>query len=254
MLKKTAVVFGSSLLIAGSTLTAQAAEGAGGTPNLTVSYSVSPAQFDGSGCLQVPVTMTATKAGAAADDISGTVKLEARYSGSNSANTASEYIGYSQPAQTTVSSSYFSICSFEIEDGMTSMDVTGTVTSSVDFGPDTSAPLSPSQLTIIQNPTKMSKTKVTTKRGFISYRELRGTATAKTVTKGTIGAGGRITLEVKKRGGKNWVEVSTTSTDAFGKYDFSYLRLVETPKGSSYRVAITDCGWCAPTSTTGKFK
>lgn len=137
---------------------------------------------------------------------------------------------------------------------MTTMDVTGTVKSSINFSSETTAALTPSQLVINQNPSKMSKPKVSTKKGFVSYRTIKGNATATTVTKGVIGAGGSIALEVKKPGGKNWVEVSSTSADSFGAYSFSYLSTKETPRGASFRLVIKDCGWCTSAQVTGKFK
>jgi hypothetical protein len=250
---RIAAIITASLLI--SATPAFAGDGSGASANLAISYSAAPLQFDGSGCFKAPVTITYTKTGAPERDISGNVDLEARYPGSNSANKASAYIGYSLPVQGTKADGYFFICSYEVEDNMTTMDITGNVSSDVNFSNKTVAPVTPSQLVINQNPSKLSKPKVTTKKGFISYRTIKGTATATTVTKGVIGAGGRLKLQVKKPKSKNWVEISTTSADSFGEYSFTYQSTKETPLGSSFRVVLTGCGWCTTAQVAGgKFK
>jgi len=143
-------------------------------------------QFDGQGCANAPVTINYTKSGAEIDDISGQVMLETRYIGSSDSNNATTYIGYSKPGQGSEASE-FSICSFEIEDGMTTMEVTGSIESGVFTGSRASSPLTPSTLNIIQNPTKLSKpgskkwTEVTTPSAdsfekwsfsYVSYRDV----------------------------------------------------------------------------------
>ncbi len=231
-----------------------AGDGSGVTANLSVSYIASPVQFDGSGCIEAPIGITFSKSGAEADDISGSVAFEARYAGSNSPSSAPTYIGFSEPSQGTATGAYFFICGGEVVGGAPTMEITGTVESSINVGSKTTAPLGTSQLNIIQNPTKISKAKVVTKRGFISYGVISGTAKATTVTKGVVGAGGRLAPEVGKPGSKKWASVSTTSADSFGKWSFWYVTLKDAPNGSSFRVALADCGWCTTAQVTGKLK
>ena len=254
MLKSVKIAAAASAFVLIGATPAFAGDGSGATPNLAITYSAAPLQFDGSGCFQAPVTINFTKTGAPAGDISGNVDLEARYPGSNSPNSASEYIGYSAPASGTETGSYFFICSYEVEDNITTMDITGTVKSEINFTNEVTAQVTPSQLVINQNATSLSKPKVSVKKGFVSYRIIKGKATATTVTKGVIGAGGSIALEVKKPKSKNFVEVSTTSADSFGEYSFSYVSLKETPRGSTFRIVVKDCGWCTPAQVSGKFK
>jgi hypothetical protein len=249
----SATSIGCAVLLIGAS-SAVAGDGSGGTSNLAVSYSASPAQFDGSGCIEAPISITFTKQGAPADDVSGSIDLEARYPGSNSSLSASKYVGFSEPAQGTATGAYFFLCGREVVDGATTMEITGTVESSINFGSESTSALSASQLNIIQNPTKLSKAKVVTKRGFVSYRVVSGTAKATTVTKGVVGASGRLALEVRKPGSKSWKSVSTTGADSFGKWSFSFLTLKDTPKGSAFRVTLSDCGWCTKAQETGKFK
>jgi hypothetical protein len=228
-----------------------AGTGSGATPNLSASYSVGDAQFDGSGCTPALITINYTKSGAEIDDISGRVRLESRYAGSSDSNANSTFIGYFEPQQ-GIATSEFTICSFAVEDGMTSMEVTGTIVSDVFTGTETSATLTPTTLNIIQNPTKLSKPKLVSKGSFVKYRVITGTAKATTLTKGVVGADGRIVLEARKSGSKKWVEVNSTSADSFGKWDFSYVSYRDVPRNSTIRISVKDCGWCTTDQVTVK--
>lgn len=228
-----------------------AGSGTGTTANLSVTYNASAVAFDGPGCVESPVSVTYNKTGAVADDISGTVELAARYDGSSSSATRDTYIGYSLPSSGTVSDSYLFICPFEIFDNAGPMRVTGTVESDVNFSQKSVAPVTESILDIVQNPTKLSKAKVKNTSGYVSYREISGTAKAQTISKGLVGAGGTLTLEIKKKGAKRWTSIETTSADEFGNWEFGYVTTSKSPRGSAFRVTLTECGWCSTAVTTG---
>jgi hypothetical protein len=254
MVKKPVFIGIASLVMVGLTVPAHGADGTGATPNISVTYNMPAVPFDGPDCVETPINITYTKTGAAVDDISATVSFDARYQGSSSSFSRSVYIGYSTPGTGTVSDSYLYVCPFAINDNAGPIGVTGTVESEVFLRPEITAPLSASVLAVAQNPTKLSKPKVKTVSGFVSYREVTGKATATTLTKGAIGAGGKLSLLVKKKGAKNYSEVSSTSADEFGNFKFSYVSTKKFPKGSSYKVTVSECGWCTTAQVTGKIQ
>ena len=254
MMKKLLGVGISGAVVLGLAAPAYAADGSGSTPNISVTYNMPAVPFDGPGCVESPINLTYTKVGAAADDISATVSFEARYDGSSSSISRSVYIGYSAPESATNTDSYLYVCPFEINDSAGPIRITGSVGSGVFTQGETTGPLSASELALGQNPTKLSKPKVKTVSGFISYREVSGKATATTLTKGVVGAGGRLTLLVKKKGSKKYAQVSTTSADEFGNWKFGYVSTKKFPRGSTYRVTVSECGWCTVADVTGKIK
>jgi hypothetical protein len=254
MLRNVVFVGVASAVVLGITAPAHGADGSGATPNISVSYNIPAVAFDGPGCVEAPINLTYTKSGAAVDDVSATFEVDARYSGSSSSFSRSVYIGYSSPGTGTVSDSYLYVCPYEINDNAGPIGVTGTVESEVFTQTAVTAPISASVLTLAQNPTKLSKPKVKTVSGFVSYREVSGKATAATLTKGVVGAGGNLTLSVKKKGAKKFVEVSTTSADEFGNWNFSYVSTSKLPRGSSFMVTVSECGWCTPAQVTGKIR
>jgi hypothetical protein len=254
MMKKPVLIGIASLVIVGLTVPAHGADGSGATPNISIVYNIQPVPFDGPGCVETPINLTYTKSGADVDDISANVSFDARYQGSSSSFARSVYIGYSSPGTGTISDSYLYVCPFAINDDAGPIWVTGTVESEVFTQAEITAPLSASVLATAQNPTKLSKPKVKTVSGFLSYREVTGKATATTLTKGVIGADGRLTLLVKKKGSKKYSEVSTTSADEFGNWKFRFVSTKKFPKGSSYKVTVSECGWCTTAQVTGKIK
>lgn len=254
MLKKSVFVFVTSFVVLGLAVPAQGADGSGSTPTISVTYNMTAVPFDGPGCVESPFNLTYTKMGAAADDISANVSIDARYDGSSSSLTRTVYIGYSSPGTATITDSYLFVCPFNISDGAGPLRVTGAVESEIFTQTKTTAPLSASVLAVAQNPTKLSKPKVKTVSGFLSYREVSGKATAVTLTKGVIGAGGRLTLLVKKKGSKKYSEVSTTSADEFGNWKFSFVSTTKVPRGSTFMVTVSECGWCTTAQVTGKIR
>jgi hypothetical protein len=224
--------------------------GSAATPNLQITYSIAAIQFDGPECVRVPVTVDYAKVGAAYDDISGRVSFDIRYPGSSSTNSPSVYIGYFDP-QSARENTDFTFCPFEFAPGIGSMQVTGSVRSDVFGSPEIETPLPPSALTVTQNPTTMSPVKVKKERG---YYALSGSVTAQTVTKGVIGARGKITVQLKKKGSKRWISGTTTYPDSFGNWSTFSLAISSRnyPKGTQYRVIHSDCNWCSDASRTGK--
>lgn len=254
MIKKSVIFALVSLVVLGAHGPAHGAGGSGATPDFSANYTISVAAFDGPGCVEALITLNYAKMGADADDIAATVAFDARYDGSSSSMTGSVYVGYSKPGSATASDAYLYVCPFEINDGVGPIRVNGTVESEVFTQSKIRAPLSGSDLVVAQNPTKLSKPKVKTTNGFISYREVSGQATATTLSKGVIGADGRLTLSVKKKGSKKFAEVSTTSADEFGNWDFNYVSTSRMPRGSTFTVTVSECGWCTSTQVTGKVK
>jgi hypothetical protein len=224
--------------------------GSAATPNLQINYSIADIQFDGPGCVTAPVTVDYVKVGAAPNQVSGRIKFDLRYEGSNSPGSASIFLSSSEPGAGRLETTVF-FCPHMAAKNRGPLQVTGTVQSQVTRSPEVTADITPSSVAVNFNPVKMSRVKVKKER---DYYVLSGTATAQTPTKGVIGAGGKITIQLKKKGSKRWVSGTTASLDSFGTWStFSYsIPNRNYPKGTQFRAIHSDCRWCADASRTGK--
>lgn len=227
-----------------------AAAGSGtATTNLaTATISIPDIAFDGSDCVRVPITTTYAKTGGPADSVSLDIELAARQPGSSSADSASDYIGLSEPASGTRNEMGFTMCPSSYNPKAGNYSVTGTLRSEFDFARGTTANFPAIELSVVQNKTTMSPIKM--KKSAFDLG-ISGTATAATVTKGNVGAGGEIRISIKKPGSKKWVSGNTTYTNSFGEWSSS---LSPQKKGTQIQVTLVNCGWCTDASRTVKTK
>jgi len=227
-----------------------AVEGSGAVPNMVVSYSIGDVQFDGPECARIPVIVDYAKQGAPSRQISGGVAFDIRYAGSNASMRPSVTI-YSFDAEAGRKETSASFCPYQAVSDAGPLVVTGVVRSTLSGTGEVSVELPPSTLAIGVVPTQMSKVKVKKTDSFYS---LSGTVTAQTASKGTIGAGGRVTIQLRKKGSKRWVSGPSTTPNSFGKWStFDYLILTrDFGKGTQYRAVFANCGWCAGAVQTGK--
>jgi hypothetical protein len=227
-----------------------AAAGAGtATTNLaSATISIPDIAFDGSECVRVPVTTTYTKTGGPADSVSLDIELQARQPGSSSADTASDYIGLSEPASGTRTQMGFTMCPSSYNPKAGNYAVTGTMRSEFEFARGTTASFPAIELGVVQNKTTMSPIRL--KKSAFDLG-ISGTATAATLTKGDVGAGGEIRISIKKPGSKKWVSGNTAYTNSFGDWSSS---LSPQKKGTQIQATLVNCGWCTDASRTVKSK
>lgn len=234
----------SGVLAVGMAVPAQAGgtlSGATSHASATVTYG--DAVFDGPDCVEVPFDMTFAKTPTEADNISVSVRLEAVQQGSNDPSTGSAYNGGYDKASGTERGTIY-VCPGTFPDDAGPITLTGKLTTNYYVNDSEQVvPLQPSgQLTLVKNSTTMSVPKVTKAYSWSSdSRRISGKVTATTPTRGTIGAGGTVELEVKYPTSKKWVGGATAYVDSFGNWSTT---LDKAPKGSQIRVSLVDCGWC----------
>lgn len=243
----TAGVAALSLVMA---VPASAAGSSTASTNLaTVTVSIGDIAFDGSECARLPVPITFTKTGGPADSVSMDVELELRQPGSSMAEMGSDYIGLTEPASGTSNELAFTICPSSYNPAAGNYTFTGTLRTEFDFSRGTTASFPSFEVGAIQNQTSMSALRLKKSAFDLS---VSGTATAATVTKGKVGAGGDIVIRIKKPGSKKWVSGTTTYADAFGEWSAS---LGPQKKGTQIQATLTGCNWCTDaTSRTAKTK
>lgn len=217
------------------------------TSHISSTLNVGDVQFDGNECVELPVSVSYSKTATTADDINGEVNLDLRQAGSNSSNTAYAYFGYSDPASGTEIEK-ISVCPYSYNLAAGGYTLTGSLKSEYYVnGSQQTANFAPVQVGVIQNPTTLGAIKF--KKSSGSYYDISGTATASTVTRGTLGASGKITISIKKPGSKRWIAGTTTSADSFGQWS-AYIG--KQAKGTQVKVDLTECGWCSNATRTAK--
>lgn len=227
---------------------------AGATPNLSATVNIPDPVMDGPDCVKAPMQVTYTKTGGAPGDISGYVKVSARYTGSNSSIDKDVYVGFSAAASGSITDQYLFICPYEVKADKGPLNVTGSIESSINFGAKTVVPLPAGALTVVRNTTSISQIKTKRTSGLFGSYKVSGLATAVTPSKGTVGAGGRLTLMLKKKGQNNWVAGSTTSADSFGAWSFDYISPSKYPRGTAFKVTLSECSWCTDATAQGVLK
>lgn len=215
----------------------------GATSHASVTVTYGDAVFDGPDCVEVPFDMTFAKTPTEADNISVAVRLEAVQQGSNDPSTGSAFNGGYEKASGTERGTIY-VCPGTFPDDAGPITLTGKLTTNYYVNDSEQVvPLQPAgQLTLVKNPTTMSVPKVTKAYSWSTdSRKISGKVTATTPTRGTIGAGGTVQLEVKYPTSKKWVGGATAYVDSFGNWSTT---LDKAPKGSQIRVSLVDCGWC----------
>lgn len=252
-MRRSSVVVSATILFAAGALASPAhaeVAGSGATPNLAVSFYVGAIQFDGPECARAPVIVDYVKQGAQSRQISGGVTFDLRYEGSNASSRPSVTI-FSFDAESGRKETSISFCPYQAVSGAGPLILNGAVRSTLSGTGEVSADLPPSIVNVGVVPTQMSKVKV---KKANTYYALSGTVTAQTASKGVIGAGGKVTIQLRKKGSKRWVAGPTANPDSFGNWSiFPYSILTKNyPKGTQFRAVFSDCRWCANNVRTGK--
>jgi hypothetical protein len=142
----------------------------------------------------------------------------------------------------------FLICPSSFNASAGNYTATGVLRTELDFSRTSSAAFPSFEVGVIRNKSSLGPIKM--KKSAFDLG-LSGTATAATVTKGTVGAGGEITIKIKKPGSKKWVSGTTTYANSFGDWTAS---LSPQKKGTQIQAVLTNCGWCTDATRTVKTK
>ena len=223
---------------------ALAATGSGSTPTFTVTYTVGDVVFDGPGCVQVPFGIDYALGGAP----NGYVTLDLGFAKSNAPVSGSIIVTGQDPA-TGTKTSEMTYCPANFIAGKGPLRVTGTVVSPRGGA---TAQVTPSTATVVQNPVRMSRPRAKQSAGNWT---IGGVAEARTKSRGWVGAGGTVTIQLKRAGSSRWVSGETVALDQFG----AWKTLVPIPTatyrpGTSVRALLTGCNWCKNASTTGTLR
>ena len=214
----------------------------------TVTVSINDIAFDGDDCVRVPVPTSYTKTGSPADSISMEVEIEMRQPGSNWSESLWNNFGLSAATSGSTDEMTFLICPSSFSASAGNYKATGVLRTEFDFSRTTSATFPPFEVGVVRNKTAMSPIKM--KKSAFDLG-ISGTATAATITKGNVGAGGEILISIKKPGSKKWVSGNTTYTNSFGEWSSS---LSPQKKGTQIKATLANCGWCTDASRTVKTK
>lgn len=221
------------------------ATGTGATPGMSITYRVSDIQFDGPDCVQVPFFVDFTLSAA-----NGFVILNLAYAGSSSKATGNVIMVASTDGPTGTKTSEITFCPSQYFSNRGPLLVTGTVTSPRPNG--VTSAVSQSTMTVKRNPVRMSPVRVKRVNGLYA---LSGTVVANTPSSGWIGADGRITIQLKKRGSRNWVSGEIVAPDEFGAWTtVSAISSAVYPPGTLFRAVLTDCKWCADATRSGRLR
>jgi hypothetical protein len=214
------------------------------TADSTVTFSVSDVQFDGPDCVQTPVILSYTKTGGAATLTRIGLTLNLNQSGAtNGIGGTWRSDAYDPVTQSAVTTS-LKVCPSKIDPDRGPLIVSGNLNTYGGSSGRLDSPVPNSTVTMAFNPTRLTRPKVKKVTVGFDWIYVSGDATATTITKGAVPAGGQLTLQVRKPGRPQWVNGSTTGTDNFGSYTFRLPYAEKYPKGTRYRVTLTKCGWC----------
>jgi hypothetical protein len=227
----------------------------GSTSQASATLVISDAAFDGPDCISVPFVVGFTRTPTVSGDISARVDVTARQS--NSKDDATDFVStsfYESSLVTEEETLY--VCPSSFEEDSIPASVTGLLTTEdASSGSEEVVAMQPVvSMNLIRNQSVMSKIR-TRKVPFSSSdeRQISGQVLVRTASKGLLGAGGTISLEVQKgkKKKKKWRLVTQTVPDKFGKWD---VTLDGVPKGTKLRVTLAECGWCTTTTRTFKIK
>ncbi len=228
-----------------SAIPAFAGSGTGTTPTFTASYTVDAVAFDGPGCVPVPFAVDYTIAGAA----TGFVRLDLAFSRSNAPVSGAITVTAAIDPPSGRKTGEISFCPASYIPGRGPLNVTGVVISPRGGVVEQ---VTPSTVTVIQNPVRMSRPKVSQSLGSWV---LKGSAEALTPSRGWVGATGAITIQTQKSGSRRWVSGETVALDQFGSWRTVAPILTATyPRGTAFRAVLTGCNWCKNSSVTGTLR
>jgi hypothetical protein len=197
-------------------------------------------QFDGPGCAPVYWDVAYTRP----EDVGFDVDVEVRQRGSNSPTTDGDYVGYYESDLTGNLSGNLCVSDYYFDASKGPLAFSGLLTATLSGGRSAGSVALPSIiLPVRQNPSTFSRVRIKS-RTPSKFGSIRGRVTAKTLTKGRLGAGGDVEAQVKVRG--RWRHVMNLSVDEFGRFASGgeYYTIRPIPKGAKVRLRLTDCGWC----------
>jgi hypothetical protein len=206
---------------------------------------VSDIAFDGPDCVQVPFSADyAFNAGGP----NGYLVLDLSYAGSSTKAQGQLIFIESVDDARGTKSAEIRFCPSNFVANRGPLRVTGILVSPRPNG--VTAAVTPSTLTVTQNPTRMSRVKVKEVNGAWV---LSGTAVASTPSAGLIGAGGKITIQLRKKGSRRWVSGVVLAPDQFGQWTTgAAISTLTYPRGTSFRAVLTDCNWCTNAQQAGR--
>lgn len=214
------------------------------TPELRMTISVPDVVFDGPGAVKVAVTCTYTKLGPNPRSISGSLRLNANQAGASNGITGFGWITLDSPAEWSGVGVTLTVWPNSVRASRGPLLVTGTLTSSYVTGPSNVMQVPPITVNLVYDTSTLTAPRAKYVKGTFSYWSITGMATAQTITQGVLPAGGTLTLFVRKPKSKVWVASARTSADNYGEYEFRLRPATQFPKGTRYRVQLSDCGWC----------
>ncbi|MEZ5184764.1 MAG: hypothetical protein R2720_03380 [Candidatus Nanopelagicales bacterium] len=218
---------------------AQAGSGSASLAGVQVSYSIaSQASFDGPRC--APVDWSVRYSRPYEYDLYVTVELRQRGSNSSYEETVSPL--YSDPDSGTLAGDSLCIGYSSWEPSAGDFVVSGTLEVEDDnYVTLGKVPLSGTfRVAVVQNPSKFTRLKVKAGTTYAKPPMVKGKVTAKTLTKGRLGADGDVVIEAKIKG--KWRKVDTVYPNSFGRFSTTLYKQV--PKGLKVRARLVDCGWC----------
>lgn len=215
------------------------------TPDFTVSYSLADVAFDGPGCVNVLLTNTYTKTSAQPMLTSARLALRANQEGASNAIGVTLETSIGSPVSDTNNHGSLEVCPSKVDLDRGPLFVSGTLASTVIGGARQEAPVPLGQISLLPNPTTLSRPKVKVTGQYVKSVVVTGSATVETLTKGVVPAGGVLMLQARKPGSGKWVSGVTARTDSYGDYDFTLSPTGKYPVGTKFRVSLSDCGWCA---------
>jgi hypothetical protein len=233
----TAVALTAGLL----TTPAPGGTGSGTVSGVSVTYTLPDAvRFDGPGCAKIPWTVSYQRP----QWWDFYVRFDLRQAGSNSPYTDYSSPTYSDQDTGTLDGEMCVYDSWNPAAGPFTLTATLEAEND-DFETVGQVGLPASRLTVVRNPSRL---RLSVKAGttYTKPATIRGKATAKTLTRGRLGAAGSVLIEARLRG--KWRTVTRTYPDDFGAFAHTSYRKL--PQGTKIRARLTDCGWCSNAKTT----
>ena len=213
----------------------------------SVNVSVPAIQFDGSNCVNTPVIIDYMKNPSLAPEVTLTITVELRQAGSNDWTSTWEEVDFADPG-TGQLRDVIPVCPSAYKESAGNYLVGGELyTYLYRDGSDATTPLSAAEVQVVKNPATITSMKIS-RSGSNGY-QVAGKATALTVSKGDMGAAGKITSAVKKPGSRSWQQGPSTIPNGFGEWS---LNLGKQTKGTQVKVDLTECGWCSNATRTAK--
>jgi hypothetical protein len=230
------VAAGSMAMVTG---VASAASGPVSIGGVTGTWSVPDVvSFDGPGCATVPWTLNYQRPPGFEIDLDVSMVQE----GSNSPETDFGYISSTGRPDAGAFTLTPCVEDYDFDAGRGPFTLTGSIQVDDDDYRDLgTAQIGPVAIRVERNPARFVRLKAKAGRTIADLPVVKGKVVARTLTKGSIGADGTITIEAKVKG--RWRKADSSATlDEFGRFSTTLWNQVT--EGMKIRVRLSDCGWC----------